>query len=101
MILTNIDVTFDTLTATSFGQPEPFPVSATGYITVRLTSGADYQRLQSLLGRNIQLVEVTSAYSIRTYATGQYKERMLTDSKPQPIKTRTITSAIKELEINE
>jgi hypothetical protein len=115
VIITNIDVRQEPVEVTSINSAlrEYTAGTPTATLTVNLLSSEDYRNLQSMLGRNVTLVESSSANNMPTYAsnvigdregiknTGQIKERMLEFSKPQPIKTRQITSAIKELDLNE
>jgi len=114
VIITNIDVRTEPIEVTSISSTfrEYIHGNPTANLQVTLLSSEDYRNLQAMLGRNITLVESGPA-NMPTYAsnvigdregiknTGQIKERMLEFSKPQHIKTRQITSAIKELDLNE
>jgi len=123
MYLTNIDVTNNPIEVTSINSAfrEFIQGSTTATLQVTLLSSEDYRNLQAMLGKNVELLEIRndrlrvntetgeinySGYTLRDTEgeiknTGQIKERMLEFSKPQPIKTRQITSAIKELDLNE
>jgi hypothetical protein len=124
MYLTNIDITHKPIDITSFNSAaarEYLATNSTATLTVTLTSDEDYQNLQAMLGKNIQLVEIPytmeRAVNVEWGETGMFRRytNVIGDSTggvktiynrilkpgPEPIKVRTVTSAIKELEINE